>query len=255
MSPVIALLTDFGNKDGFVGAVKGVIYSINPNVKIVDISHEVAPFDILEASLILKATYKYFPKNTIFLTVVDPGVGTDRKKIIVKTKEYIFIAPDNGVLTLALEEQKIEHIISIENQNYFLELKSNTFHGRDIFAPVGAYISVGKEPEVFGPVITEYKKLPDITPIQEHNRILGKVIKFDRFGNAITNIEKLPEKFKVVFKGYEISTVCSNFMEGKNDRPNLILGSFGYYELFIPQASLKDSLNVQVGEPVEIFHI
>lgn len=249
----IALLTDFGNRDGFVGAVKGVILSINPDVNIVDISHEITPFDILEASLVLKATYNYFPKGTIFVSVVDPGVGTDRKKIIVETEDYIFVAPDNGLLTLPLQRQQIKRVISIENQEYFLESSTNTFHGRDIFAPVAGHISLGKSLEVFGKGITDYKKLDDINPVVEPDRTVAKVIKFDRFGNAITNIESLPKRFKLLFKGYEITDVCSNFMEGKRDKPNLILGSFGYYELFIPEASLRDVLDVKLGELVEVY--
>lgn len=255
MKKTIALLTDFGNKDGFVGAVKAVILSINPDVNIVDISHEIEPFDILEGSLILKATYNYFPKGTIFVSVVDPGVGTNRKKIIVETEDYLFIAPDNGLLTLPLEKQNIKKIISIENLEYFLKSITNTFHGRDIFAPVAGHISLGKSLEVFGTPLPDYKKLHDINPIEKSDRIIGKIIKFDRFGNAITNIDKLPKNFKVLFREYEIKNICSNFMEGKKDMPNLIFGSFGYYELFIPEASLKDTLNARVGEQVEVFHI
>lgn len=255
MRKTVALLTDFGNRDGFVGAVKAVILSINPDVNIVDISHEITPFDILEASLVLKAVYSYFPKGTIFVSVVDPGVGTDRDKIVVETEDYVFVAPDNGLLTLPLQNQRIKRIVSIQNREYFLKTQTNTFHGRDVFAPVAGQIAAGKDLEVFGPVISDYIKLPDITPVEEHNRTYGRVIKFDRFGNAITNIDKLPNRFKVVFRGYEISEVCSNFMEGKKNRPNLIFGSFGYYELFIPQASLKDFLGIEVGEPVEVYHI
>lgn len=255
MRKTVALLTDFGNKDGFVGAVKAVILSISPDVNIIDISHEITPFDVLEASLVLKAVYSYFPKGTIFVSVVDPGVGTDRGKIVVETEDYVFVAPDNGLLTLPLKSQRIKRIVSIQNREYFLKTQTNTFHGRDIFAPVAAHISAGKDLEVFGPVVSEYTKLADITPVEEDNRICGRVIKFDRFGNAITNIEKLPGRFRVVFRGYEISRVCSNFMEGERDRPNLIFGSFGYYELFIPQASLRDFLGVEVGEPVEVYRI
>lgn len=255
MSRIIALLTDFGNKDGFVGAVKGVILSINPDVNIVDISHEVEPFDILEASLILKSTYRYFPKGTIFLTVVDPGVGTKRKKIIVKTEDYIFIAPDNGVLTLPLQNQTVESVIEIENDRYYLDLKTNTFHGRDIFAPVAAYISKGEPLENFGKRSLYYKKIEDIKPYMEGNKTIGRIIKFDRFGNGITNIDYLPKNFLIKFKGFDISRVSKSFLEGERNKPNIILGSFGYYEIFVPEASLKDLLDVKVGELLEVYYL
>lgn len=253
MAQVVALITDFGSKDGFVGAVKGVMLSINPNITIVDISHEVEPFDILEASLILKSTYRYFPTGTIFLSVVDPGVGTDRKAIIVKTSRYIFVSPDNGLLTLPLKEEMIESIISITNRDYFLKTDSNTFHGRDVFAPVVGYISKGEPLHNFGEKLQHIVKMEGLEPKEEEDRIIGKVIKFDRFGNAITNLELLPSKFKLRFKGFEIDTLCNNFLEGKEYRPNLIKGSFGFYELFIPRGSLKETLKVQVGEQVEVY--
>ncbi|MCX7739217.1 MAG: SAM-dependent chlorinase/fluorinase [Hydrogenothermaceae bacterium] len=253
MAQVVALLTDFGTKDGFVGAVKGVMLSINPNITIVDISHEIEPFDILEASLILKSTYRYFPTGTVFLSVVDPGVGTDRKAIIVKTSKYIFVSPDNGLLTLPLKEEMIESIISITNRDYFLKTDTNTFHGRDIFAPVVGYISKGEPLHNFGKELQHIVKIENLEPKKEEDRIIGKVLKFDRFGNAVTNLESLPSKFKVRFKGFEIDTLCNNFLEGKEERPNLIKGSFGFYELFIPRGSLRETLKVQVGEQVEVY--
>ncbi|NPA53116.1 MAG: SAM-dependent chlorinase/fluorinase, partial [Aquificae bacterium] len=131
--PIIALLTDFGNKDGFVGTVKGVIKSINPEAEIIDISHEIDSFDILEASLVLNASYKYFPQKTIFVCVVDPGVGTERKSIIVETEKYIFVSPDNGLLSLPLKKERIQKIIEITNNKYQLSRDNETFHGRDIY--------------------------------------------------------------------------------------------------------------------------
>ncbi|MEZ0323082.1 MAG: SAM-dependent chlorinase/fluorinase [Hydrogenothermaceae bacterium] len=253
MKKNIALLTDFGNKDGFVGAVKGVIISINPEVNLIDISHEVEPFNILEASLILNAVYRYFPKGTIFLSVVDPGVGTERKAVIIETEDYIFVSPDNGLLTLPLKNQTVKKIVYIKNSKYFLPTNTNTFHGRDIFAPVCGYISLSEPLENFGEIVSEYIKILDFEPVYTKEKIFGKIIKFDRFGNAITNIDKLPERFRLVFKGYEITKVCKNFLEGERGKPNLIMGSFGFYELFIPEESLKDKLNLQISEPVEVY--
>ncbi len=241
----IALLTDFGMKDGFVGSMKGVILSINPYVNIVDISHDVDSFDILEGSLILYASYKYFPKGTIFVSVVDPGVGTNRKPIVIKTKDYIFISPDNGILTLALEDQKIEKILEIKNEKYILKTDTNTFHGRDIFSPVAAYISKGIDLSDIGPELEDFIKLDFPTIYKENDFYIAKIIKFDKFGNAITNIKNLPENFEIEYKNFTINKISKNFLEGDNDKPNLIKGSFGFYELFVPKGSFKDKFNAK----------
>lgn len=250
MRRTVALLTDFGLKDGFVGAVKGVLLSINPDLNIVDISHEITSFDILEAAIVLNTTYKYFPQNTIFMCVVDPGVGTSRKPIAVKTKDYYFVAPDNGLLTLALKNQQIEKIVHIKN--YHLKTDTNTFHGRDIFAPACGYLSKGVSIEDLGEVIQDYQKIPNIDPIEKDHKIIGKILMFDKFGNAITNLSYLPENFKLYYKDYVISKVKNNFLEGEKDKPNLIKGSFGFYELFIPMGSFKEKFNANIGDEILI---
>ncbi len=250
---LIALLTDFGYKDGFVGTLKGVIKSINPSVDIIDISHGVSSFNILEGALILNSSYRYFPKYTIFVVVVDPGVGSDRKAIVVKTKNYIFVAPDNGVLSLALEGEDVEKIISVENPKFFLKADNNTFHGRDIFAPVAAYISRGVDLDLLGKKINKIKKL-ELPPVKEsENQIVGQIIMFDKFGNAITNIKKLPTSIKRAWiNDIRIEKIAKNFQEGNSEKPSLIKGSFGFYEVFLKENSAKDKLNLKVGDTVKI---
>ncbi|WP_028951177.1 SAM hydrolase/SAM-dependent halogenase family protein [Sulfurihydrogenibium subterraneum] len=248
MRRTVALLTDFGLKDGFVGAVKGVLLSINQDLNIIDISHEITSFDILEAAIVLNATYKYFPQNTIFMCVVDPGVGTSRKPIAVKTKDYYFVAPDNGLLTLALKNQQVEKIVHIKN--YQLKTDTNTFHGRDIFAPASGYLSKGSSIEDLGEPIEDYQKISNIDPIEKDNKIIGKILTFDKFGNAITNLSYLPQNFKLYYKNYVISEVKNNFLEGDKDKPNLIKGSFGFYELFIPMDSFKEKFNATREEQI-----
>ena len=252
---IIALLTDFGYKDGFVGSMKGVILSINPDANIIDISHDIEPFNIAEGSIVLNAAYRYFPKNTIFVSVVDPQVGTERKAIIVKTQNYYFISPDNGLLTLALKDQKVEKIIQITNSEFFLKTDTNTFHGRDIFSPVAAYLSKGIELEKFGIAIYDFKRLDIFDLKMVDGFILGKIIKFDKFGNAITNIDKLPENFELIYRDFKITKVCKNFLEGEKDRPNLIKGSFGFYELFIPMDSFKDKFKAKLFEEIQVREI
>jgi len=248
----IAFLTDFGLEDGFVGSMKGVVLSINPEAKIVDISHGVRSFDILEGALILKATYKYFPRGTIFVVVVDPGVGTERKPIVVKTENYYFVAPDNGVLTLALQDEKIEKIVEIENKEIILERDNETFHGRDIFAPTAAHISKGFPIEKIGRELKSIQKINFPTPKEENGYIIGEIIKFDKFGNAITNLDKLPEFKYIEVKGYKIYRISKSFLDGEKDKPNIIKGSFGFYEIFTPLGSAKDKFNLEIGEKIKV---
>ncbi|EDP74097.1 SAM-dependent chlorinase/fluorinase [Hydrogenivirga sp. 128-5-R1-1] len=249
---LIALLTDFGLKDGFVGTVKGVIKSINPLVDIIDISHDINSFDILEGALILRASYRYFPKYTIFTVVVDPGVGSSRNAIIVKTENYVFVAPDNGILSLVLKEEKIEKIIKIENENFLLPRDNNTFHGRDIFAPVSANISKGVPLEEFGTPLKNIKKINFPEAEYKKNVIEGQIIKFDKFGNAITNIESISGFKEGYVSDNKIDGIVNSFLEGDEGKLYLIKGSFGYYELSTPLSSAKDMFNLKKGDKVII---
>ncbi len=177
---LIALLTDFGNSE-YVGIVKGVIYSINPNVTIVDITHNVDKFNIKQAAMVLYSSYKYFPKGTIFVCVVDPGVGTERRGVIIKTKDYYFIGPDNGIFSLV---EDIDRVIEIDSS---LFKASHTFHARDIFAPIAAYISKGACLLDFGNEVKDITRIFGLAK-KDRNKIYGEIIYFDDFGNAITNI-------------------------------------------------------------------
>ena len=248
---VIALLTDFGEKDGFVGAVKGVILSINKRVHIVDISHYVDSFNILEGGLILKAHYSYFPKGTVFVGVVDPGVGSDRRGLIIETKNYYFVGPDNGLFDLVLKEEKEFKVYEIKNSKFILPKKNNTFHGRDVFAPVAAHLSKGIKPEEIGPEVDYCFKLsfPDLK--KGKNFLEGEIIYFDKFGNAITNVPCGSYKFGE-FRDEKIDVV-SYFLAGKKDKLNANCGSFGYMELFILMDSAKDKYSLKLGEKVKFF--
>lgn len=244
---IITLLTDFGLEDNFVGVMKGVILGINPVARIVDITHNVRPQDIMSAAFLLKGSYKYFPKGTIHLVVVDPGVGSKRKAIIVKTEDYIFVGPDNGVLSLALDECKIKKIIHITNVNYFLKPVSDTFHGRDVFAPVTGYLAKGIQLEKFGREVREYKKL-DIPKVKAGK---GQIIYIDRFGNLVTNIPK-GVSGKIQFKGISIDKISSSYAEVEIGRPLAIFGSFGNLEISIRNGSAKDYFRAKIGDEVRI---
>ena len=189
----ISLLTDFGLADPYVGIVKGVILSVNPTASIVDITHEVAPQDLLEASFLIQAAYSYFPLGTVHVVVVDPGVGSDRPIVCVELNGYRFLAPDNGLLTQVFSEGDIERAVYVENENYFLQSVSHTFHGRDIFAPVAARLSMGLDMAMLGSeaVPDDFMRLEVPRPkYADDSTLHGTIISIDRFGNLITNIRR-----------------------------------------------------------------
>ncbi len=186
---IITLTTDFGTQDWFVGTMKGVVLGIAPRAAIVDITHEIPAGNIRAGAFALAAGYRFFPKGTVHVAVVDPGVGGARKAIAVQTADYLFVGPDNGVLFLALAKEKIKSVHSLENANYFLRPVSHTFHGRDIFAPVAAHLSCGTPIRKFGPAQKDFIRLSRPQPRARRNRIEGEVIFVDQFGNAITDIE------------------------------------------------------------------
>jgi S-adenosylmethionine hydrolase len=251
---IITLTSDFGLEDPFVGIIKGVILSINPTARIVDITHSIGAQDILQGALILRSAYRFFPPGTIHLAVVDPGVGSERHPIVVETPRYIFVGPDNGLLSLAVEEEFSAYLI--ENPNFFLEKVSQTFHARDIFAPVAAYLSLGIEPSAVGRKLEEIKRLSLPSPSCEERRIIGEIISFDHFGNAITNIseEFLRGKKALKIKVGEkiIEGLSSSYAEKPPLTPLAILGSGGFLEISINLGSARSELKLKKGDEVEV---
>ncbi len=247
METLIAMLTDFGTKDGFVGAMKGVILGINPKARIVDISHHVEPFNVMHGALLLKAHFSYFPKGTIFLCVVDPGVGSERLPLIVVSGDYTFVGPYNGLFDLALRDIG-DKPRAYKIEKYTLPRISSTFHGRDIFAPACAHLSKGVKPEDFGKPVDYQFMLPWEEPREEEGYIIGKVIYFDHFGNCITNIPCGTYE-RGILRGKSLR-IASHFLEV--DTPALICGSFGLMELFIPMESAREKLGVDLGEEVRV---
>ena len=188
--PIITLTTDFGTADNYVGCIKGVILSINPNVNIVDISHEIKPYDITGCCYFLSSFYKYYPPNTINVVVVDPGVGSSRKPLLIRADDYYFIGPDNGVFSTVLENSSHTEIYHLTNSDFFAKFVSNTFHGRDIFAPVSAYLSLNTKITEFGEKIENINLIDYDKPKVSDRQIVGKIIYEARFGNLITNIKE-----------------------------------------------------------------
>jgi len=186
----ITLLTDFGTADPYVAAMKGVMLSINPDVQLVDVSHEVAAHDVAEAGYVLASAFRHFPAGTVHVAVVDPGVGGERRILAAEAEGHVLLAPDNGLLGIALSETAPSRLISIENAKYFRQPVSATFHGRDVFAPVAAHITLGVPLEELGPAAGDMHRLEVVGPKATRHAIEGTVIHVDRFGNLVTNIAR-----------------------------------------------------------------
>jgi S-adenosylmethionine hydrolase len=248
----VALLTDFGLEDGFAGVLKGVILRINPNARIVDLSHNVKPFGILEGALILKAHYSYFPAGTVFVCVIDPGVGSEREALALECGDFFFVAPDNGILDLAIKDiDRPPKAVAIKNKRYLLPKRNNTFHGRDIFAPAGAYISAGIPISELGHEF-QYRLRLEFPDVRDRgNYVEGQIVYFDRFGNAITNIPC--ERFsRGVFRGKEIEP-ADYFLAAPRGRLSFTCGSFGFIELFLPMDSARKVFKLNVKEWVRLY--
>ncbi|MEW6455245.1 MAG: SAM-dependent chlorinase/fluorinase [Acidobacteriota bacterium] len=258
---VIALLTDFGETDYFVSSIKGVILKINPDVHIIDISHSVGSYNIKEAAFILKSCYKYFPERTIFICVVDPGVGSPRKIILTFTNNQYFIAPDNGILSFVLNENPEREIYEIKESKYFLPTISDTFHGRDVMAPVAAHLSRGLPLNEFGEKISDYIAIPFPSPkLIKKDVYEAEIIHVDKFGNLITSIPvefiasvNPDKKLLLEIKGKKISRRVKSYFEGRKDELIFLVGSSNFLEIGINQESADSFLKARPGTKVKIL--
>jgi S-adenosylmethionine hydrolase len=268
--PIIGILTDFGDEDFFVSSLKGVIAHINPEVFIIDITHRVPSFNVLSASFILYAAYRYFPQKTIFLAVVDPSVGSSRKILCVETERYYFIGPDNGLLSMALAEETIIQIREVTEDEYFLPFPTRTFEARDKMAPVAAWLSKGTPCEKFGPKIVSYNELEKRRPKGEGENLIGRILHIDKFGNLITNIPL--EMFTKKHDGLDGQQFRMRLVRGsKVDSPELrgldivfhktygdalvgealcLEGSLGLLEIAIREGSASEWLKANVGDGI-----
>jgi S-adenosylmethionine hydrolase len=257
--PIITLTTDFGTSDHLVGTMKGVILNINPAARIVDLNHHVTPFDVLDGALSIANAYKYFPARTIHVVIVDPGVGTDRRPLLVSGEKQYFVAPDNGVLSMIFDREScaVRHITA---EHYFLNPVSATFHGRDIFAPTAAWLSKAFQTEAFGEEITDAVRftLPKAKPAGQ--TIKGVVLRVDAFGNLMTNltIEHVPPSvvesgvIKLSVGGKEIRKFEPTFAMGTPGEPIALFGSAGYVEIAVNRGSAARTLGANRGAEVTL---
>jgi len=261
--PIITLTTDFGSNDHFVGVMKGVILEIVPEAQIVDICHSVQSFDVLDGALTISQAYSYFPSRTVHVVVVDPGVGTARRPILASCDKYHFVAPDNGVLSLVYGREERMHVRHITAEHYFLQPVSNTFHARDIFAPVAAWLAKEVDSQKFGDEIDEYVRFSAPKPkAVGEGRLRGVVLKVDRFGNIVTNItpKDAPmifgadaKAFKIVVGSREITEIHSTYAEGAPGEVFGVLGSMGFLEIASNRAAAAQLTGAGKGNEVSII--
>ncbi|HEX8651379.1 MAG TPA: SAM-dependent chlorinase/fluorinase [Pyrinomonadaceae bacterium] len=256
---LITLLTDFGTADYFVGAMKGVILSTNPSARLIDITHDIAPHDIQAGAFTLLAVYRTFPPRTIHVAVVDPGVGSARRPILIVAGEQCFVGPDNGIFSYIMEREKGCRVFHLTRDRYFRQPLSATFHGRDVFAPVAGALSNGVEPAELGDEIEDYVRLAPLRSGDEN--LPARIIHIDRFGNCVTNItrqdlteEMIERGARLFVQGREIASFRRFFAEeaGSENELFAVWGSAGFLEIVAFRASASSLLGAQVGEPVEV---
>jgi S-adenosylmethionine hydrolase len=260
----IALLTDFGYRDHYVGVMKGVIATIAPNARVIDITHGVPPQSVMAGAIALQQSWRFFPKRTVFVAVVDPGVGTSRLPIAIDTRAGArFVGPDNGVLHLAASKAGIRRIIELRAPKYRLKEVSTTFHGRDIFAPAAAWLSRGTAITSLGPALAQMTPLSIETPTRSGDTVVGKIIYIDGFGNSVTNIDRATlDAFAASFRAPRLSVTIVNgasmeIVQAYGDVPTGVplatLGSFGLLEIAIRDGSAASVFGLGEGAPVTVI--
>ena len=258
--PIVTLTTDYGTNDHLVGAMKGVILSINPEVQIVDITHNVIAHDVLDGALTIGQAYKYFPSKTIHVVVIDPGVGTARRPVLVASDQHYFVAPDNGVLSSVYDQTEALYVWNIISEHYFRQPVSKTFHGRDVFAPVAAWLSKSWQTSAFGEQITDFVRFAIPKPKATGNTVKGVVLRVDHFGNLITNVTAAdvpalaaPDgKVSIRAGNATVTKVASTFAESPAGEPVGIVGSSGYLEIAVNKGNASRALGIARGAEVTI---
>ncbi|MBC7232936.1 MAG: SAM-dependent chlorinase/fluorinase [Chloroflexi bacterium] len=257
---VIALLSDFGTADGYAGVMHGVILRINPQAVVVDICHDIPPQDVHAAAFVLSTVYPYFPLDTIYVVVVDPGVGSERRALAVRTPRGTFVAPDNGVLSYIFARESIEEMVHLTNARYWLSPLSDTFHGRDLFAPVAAHLSLGVPLRELGHAIQDPVRLPIVeAAMQQDGTISGQVLYIDRFGNLITNIPRgllSPNRsWRIHIADREVIGLAKAYASAPDGELLALIDSSGYLELAVRNGSAAAMLKVNRGAEVVVTPI
>ncbi len=253
---IITLLTDFGLQDPYVGIMKGVIFGLCPEVRIVDITHGIPPQDVRAAAFVLAESVRYFPAGTVHCAVVDPGVGSSRAVLAAEAGGHLFTAPDNGILDMVFEQHPDHRVHEITDPDCFLKKISQTFHGRDKFAPAAAHLALGRSPELMGPPVSDPVRLKVHRPAVETDKITGEIIYIDRFGNGVTNIghDLIDSRGPVTVNtaGQSIPGPVNSYMDADRKSPLAIIGSFGRLEIAVREGNAAEQLGLKTGERVDV---
>lgn len=262
MRPVIALLSDFGSRDHYAGTMKGVMLGICPDVSFVDLTHDIAPHDVVDAALQLAAAVRYFPPNTIFLVVVDPGVGSARRGIAAEAGDYRFVAPDNGVLTAVFRELPPKRVVELTERRYARPTVSRTFEGRDRFAPAAAWLAKGVQLTALGRPVRDYHQIELAEATMHGESVRGQVVRIDRFGNLVTNVDRrLLDKFAqgqavaVTAGGHPVARLVATYAEILPGEVCALFGSTDHLELAANAGSAAEQLALSRGAVVEITKV
>lgn len=255
---LITLTTDFGLKDPFVGIMKGVVAQINPRATVVDLTHGIPPQDVLAAAMVLRHAAEYFPRPTIHVVVVDPGVGSTRRPLLIESDEAYFVGPDNGVFSLLWEEHQPKRIVHLSNPTYYRQPTSATFHGRDIFAPIAAYLSLGVPPVAFGETVDDFVRIEWPRVFRSEHSLTGEIVYIDGFGNLFSNIRERDlapldcEKISTMLAGLTIRGLAPNYAAVKKRQPIALINSWGLLEVAANQESAARLFHVGIGEKVYV---
>ena len=262
MRPVIALLSDFGTRDHYAGTMKGVMLGICPDATLIDITHDVPAHDLIDGALQLAAACRFFPSGTIFLVVVDPGVGSARRGIAAEAGEYRFVAPDNGVLTVVFRDFPPKRIVELTERRYARPTVSRTFEGRDRFAPAAAWLAKGIQLTALGRPVTDYQRLEIPVPAVTPESVLGTVLRIDRFGNLVTNIDRRTFEgvarsgaVQVTAAGRAVGRIVATYSEIQGNEVCALFGSTDHLELAANSASAAELLGIERGAEVEVKRV
>lgn len=256
--PIVTLLSDFGGKDGFVGILKGVVLGICPDAKLVDLSHEIPPQDVTEAALVLAAAVDHFPRGTVHLAIVDPGVGTARQPLLIETEAFTLVGPDNGLLSLAAGRSKPRRIVRLDRPEWFGKSRSTTFHGRDVFAPVAAHRARGVPADELGSPVEEFAPLGLAEVRRVESGIEGQIIYVDRFGNLICNVRRgdvddfRGQSLSISIGGVQLFEVSPSYASVREGRPVAVWNSWGHLEVAVRNGSAVRQLRVRNGDRVQV---
>jgi len=259
---IVTLLTDFGLEDPYAGIMKGVILSLNPKASLVDLTHQVGHGDIIQGARILRDSFSFFPPGTIHAAVVDPGVGTKRKPILVKSRHHFFVGPDNGIFWPIIKTDPRSRLIHLTRKEFFRPHISRTFHGRDIFAPVAGHLSLGIDPSKMGEIMKDPVTLPDTAPVQQGDTLLGRAVGIDHFGNVITNIHReelnrfAGNRQTIIRVGKErINGILKTYADGAKERLLALFGSTDHLEIAVNAGRADRLLNLDKTQGLPVVAI